>query len=56
MFKTAGVNLDEPAIFLCNHSIIATFVMAAAVSVEGKGAVSIYDGAWTEYSKKAPAQ
>jgi thiosulfate/3-mercaptopyruvate sulfurtransferase len=54
IFKKAGVNLSEPLICTCNSGVMASYLLAAAESTECKGTISVYDGAWSEYSKKAP--
>lgn len=54
IFKKAGVNLSEPLIFTCNSGVMASYLLAAAESADCTGAISVYDGAWSEYSKKAP--
>ena len=53
IFKKAGVNMDAPMIFSCNSGVMASFLLAAAQSTKCNGSISVYDGAWAEYSKKA---
>ncbi len=53
IFKKAGVNMSNRMIFSCNSGVMASFLMAAAESVKSNGSVSVYDGSWSEYSKKA---
>ena len=40
-------------IFSCGGGVMATFLLAAAESAKFKGDLSVYDGAWSEYSKKS---
>lgn len=53
IFKKAGVNLDAPMIFSCGSGVMASFLLAAAQSTKCNGSISVYDGAWSEFSKKA---
>lgn len=53
IFKKAGVDTNQPMIFSCGGGVMATFLLAAAESAKCKGDLSVYDGAWSEYSKKS---
>lgn len=53
IFKKAGVNMDAPMIFSCGSGVMATYLLAAVQSTKCEGSISVYDGAWSEYSKKA---
>ena len=52
IFGAAGVDLSKPMLFSCNSGIKATVAFAAASQAGATGALSVYDGSWSEWSAK----
>lgn len=48
VFRTAGVDLDKPAILSCGSGVTAS-VLALAMEQMGKTDHAVYDGSWSEW-------
>ncbi|XP_005101342.1 3-mercaptopyruvate sulfurtransferase [Aplysia californica] len=54
LFKSSGVDLTKPLAVTCGSGI-SSCVVALAAYLCGKEDVALYDGSWTEWYRRAPA-
>lgn len=55
VFADAKIDLTQPVVHTCGGGIMATVGRAAALKAGATGAQIVYDGSWSEYSKKSAA-
>ncbi|XP_021480231.1 3-mercaptopyruvate sulfurtransferase [Oncorhynchus mykiss] len=53
MFREAGVDLEKPFWVTCGSGVTACHVVLAAHLLGHSGSVSVYDGSWSEWFKRA---
>ncbi|XP_038845046.1 3-mercaptopyruvate sulfurtransferase-like [Salvelinus namaycush] len=53
MFREAGVDLEKPFWVTCGSGVTACHVVLAAHLLGHSGSVSVYDGSWYEWFKRA---
>ncbi|XP_010901446.2 3-mercaptopyruvate sulfurtransferase [Esox lucius] len=53
MFQEAGVDLEKPFWVTCGSGVTACHVVLAAHLLGHSGSVSVYDGSWSEWFKRA---
>ncbi|XP_055736829.1 3-mercaptopyruvate sulfurtransferase-like [Salvelinus fontinalis] len=53
MFREAGVDLKKPFWVTCGSGVTACHVVLAAYLLGHSGSVSVYDGSWSEWFKRA---
>lgn len=53
MFREAGVDMEKPFWVTCGSGVTACHVVLAAHLLGHSGSVSVYDGSWYEWFKRA---